>query len=51
MIDASQSVEEVEQRIWNAIEGTISKVNEGKPLFKMWDKAEFHLNQEVDKEN
>lgn len=43
IIDASKTVEEVTADIVSVVDATIKRVQEGKPLAKMWDEGEFVL--------
>ena len=43
IIDASKTVEEVTADIVSVVDATIKRVQEGKPLAKMWDEGDFVL--------
>ena len=43
IIDASKTVEEVTVDIVSIVDATIKRVQEGKPLAKMWDEGDFVL--------
>eukprot|EP00563_Minutocellus_polymorphus_P009605 CAMPEP_0181025626 /NCGR_PEP_ID=MMETSP1070-20121207/3201_1 /TAXON_ID=265543 /ORGANISM="Minutocellus polymorphus, Strain NH13" /LENGTH=266 /DNA_ID=CAMNT_0023102753 /DNA_START=12 /DNA_END=812 /DNA_ORIENTATION=+ len=43
IIDASKTVEEVTADIASVVDATIKRVQEGKPLAKMWDEGDFVL--------
>lgn len=50
IIDASKSIEQVEQSIWSVVEATIAAVHD-RPLKKMWEEGEFLLDKKQEKEN
>jgi len=43
IVDASQSIEEVQENIWSIVNDTLQKVDDGKPLMKMWEEGDYEL--------
>jgi dTMP kinase len=50
LVDAAQSVAAVESDIWAIVQATLEKVQEGKPVYKMWQEGTYEWNVE-EKEN
>jgi len=51
VIDAAQTVEEVEADIWKAVQDAIEQVQQGKGLGKMWEDGEYEWQNVEEKEN
>uniref|UniRef100_A0A6U3TMZ0 Thymidylate kinase n=1 Tax=Ditylum brightwellii TaxID=49249 RepID=A0A6U3TMZ0_9STRA len=43
IIDASKSIEDVQANIWSVVSDTLNKVDDGKPLMKMWEEGHYEL--------
>lgn len=41
IIDASKTIEEVQADIWSVVESTLKRVENGLPLYKMWEDGEY----------
>ena len=50
IIDASQSIEQVEASIWSVVEATVEAVRD-QPLKKMWEDGQIDLSEKEEKEN
>ena len=52
VVDASQTIEEVESDIWRIATETMERISEqGKPLNTMWEDGQYDLAVPEDKEN